>query len=237
MDGRGGHSLANVQGQPCRSITPKNMKKPGEESSGSRFRVCLDVCLSTFPLSWGSLVGFFFISKARLAADFADLLRLEVGWKLVHRRHCGSTYGLSPWQGKVLATLEMKMTVTCCAETLLLTSHWDQLGELQVNLANQDATCILPTPFVSSCFRRLPGGWEPWDPQFHGDLIRPDGRRRRGCKVNWKNLTESCWSLNAKHRFQANVVKHKLDVRSISWSLLIQWQPYWIDWNMRYRCE
>ena len=228
-----------------RTTVPQHHPKKYEKTRGGVSRVFESVWMCVCQLFrrveavWSV---FRFISMVRLAADFTDLLRLEVGWKiwkLVHRRHCGSTYQLYvelilKWLGKVLATLEMKMTATCCAEILLLTSHWDQLGELQVNLANQDATCILPTPLsLYSCFCCLAGGWEPWDPHAHGNLIRHDGRRRMGCKVNyWRNVKESCWSLNAKWWFQANVVKHNLNPRSISWSLLTQWQPYGIDSNI-----
>ena len=118
----------------------------------SRFRVCW---------SWGSLVNFslHLNGKITVAADFTDLLRLEVGWKiwkLVHRRHCGSTSGLYrykedtkgilTWQGKVLATLHMQMTVACCAEILLLTTHWDQLGKLKRNFATSNPRCNMHSP-------------------------------------------------------------------------------------------
>ena len=182
---------------------PKKYEKTGEESRSRGFdSVWMCVCPFFFGVEAVEAV-FRFISMARLAADFADLLHLEVGWKLVHRRHCGSTYGLSLWQGKALATLEMKMTVTCCAEILLLTPRLDELGKLKRNLAISNPRCNMhsPHPLVFSCFCCLPGGWEPWDPHAHGNLTRPDGRRRRVCKVNWRNLNESCWSWNAKHRF------------------------------------
>lgn len=78
MDGRGGHSLANVQGQPCRSITPKNMKKIEKGLSRGFESVWMCVCPFVFGVKavWSV---FRFISMARLAADFTDLLRLEVG--------------------------------------------------------------------------------------------------------------------------------------------------------------